>query len=323
MKLRRSILLPGLIYISFLVTILILILFLRDSGGATLILLASIGLIIVIAGILYFLFIIYQPVMRLKHLLGALAASETIQPDKSKTFQEFKEIELSLEEHLKRLKEIKQVVNNLSEGTIDDDFDLKGEYDELGQALLVLKQSIIRSNMEAQKRQKLDEQQNWSSRGIARFGQLLRDFDQNVSELSSTFIRELVSYLDMEVGGLFLLHTENDKQIFRLTGAYAFDREKIVEKQFEPGEGLVGRCALEKRSIIITDIPDDYIRIRSGMGEDKPSTIILVPILFDLEVLGVIELATFSIVKKYKIDFLESLGKNIASSISKAGMSRD
>jgi len=320
MKIRKSILLPGIIYITLMVAILVLILFLREAGENTRILMASAGLVVVLGGILYFLFIIYYPVERMRQLLRSLADSEIVKADKTRSFLEFREIERSLEEHLQRLREIQQVAKNLSEGIIDDDFAVKGEYDELGQTLLVLKESIIKSNMESQKRRKLDEQQNWASQGIAKFGQLLRDFDQNVSKHSSAFIRELVAYLDMEVGGLFLLQKSGEKQVFELTGAYAFDREKSLKKQFEPGEGLVGRCGLEKKSIVITDIPNDYIKIRSGMGEDKPSTILLVPILFDLEVLGVIELATFSIVKKYKIDFLEALGKSIASSISKAGI---
>ncbi|MDA3821492.1 MAG: GAF domain-containing protein, partial [Bacteroidales bacterium] len=187
--------------------------------------------------------------------------------------------------------------------------------DELGQALLKVKDSMLLSSKETSARRKQEEQQNWASQGLAKFGALLRDFEHNVSLLSYKFIHELVEYMEMEVGGLFMLGKEGDESVYELTGAYAFDREKQLKKAFKPGEGLVGRCAVEKKSIVITDVPNKYNRIRSGLGEDKPSSIVLVPVIFDDRVLGVIELASFNDVPKYKLDFLESLGSTIASSL--------
>ncbi|MCA1747060.1 MAG: GAF domain-containing protein, partial [Bacteroidales bacterium] len=161
---------------------------------------------------------------------------------------------------------------------------------------------------------------NWASYGLARFGEMIRDFEHHTGDSSNAFIRELVKYVDVEVGGLFLMtRTSEGEPVLEMTGAYAFDREKRVERSFLPGEGLVGRCALEKQSILISDVPADYIRIRSGMGEDLPSTVLLVPIMFNEEVLGVIELASFDGIEPYKIDFLESLGRSVAPVLSRLG----
>ncbi len=321
MKIRNTILIPGVLYISIVVTLLVLIIFLRDNGGTSIVILSIAGIISVLGGIAYFVFGIYYPLSRLRQKLNALAQFQYIEKDRFKTFHEFKDIDISIDNHLSRLNEIIHITNSLAEGKVVDDFEAVSDKDEIGHAMLRLKESIIKSNIETQKRRKIDEQQNWASRGFAKFGEMLRDFDQDVEKHSNLFIKELVAYLDMEVGGFFLMKMNKENEIiYELTGAYAFDREKKVKSVFKPGEGLIGRCALEKESIIITEIPKDYLKIRSGMGEDLPSTLLLVPVLFDDKVIGIIELATFSIVKRYKINFVESLGKSIGSSLSKAGI---
>ena len=254
--------------------------------------------------------------------MNSISRAEPAKREKNNEIFEFKEMELALQQHIKRLEEITHIAGDLSEGKIEDSFSPMGEQDAMGHAILKLKEDIIRSKKDALERRKLDEQQNWASSGLARFGEILRDFEQKSFDSSNTFIRELVKYLDVEVGGFFLMKRTNEgNQILQLTGSYAFDREKQIDKSFLPGEGLVGRCAIEKQKILITDVPADYIRIRSGMGEDYPSTLLLVPVMFDDDVLGVIELASFKEIEQYKIDFLESLGKSTAAVISKLQIS--
>jgi len=254
--------------------------------------------------------------------MDAISRAESVKNGKKHELFEFKEMGMALFKHLKRLEEITHIAGDLSDGKIEDNFKAMGEQDVMGHAILKLKEGIIRSKKDALERRKLDEQQNWASSGLARFGEILRDFEQKSDDSSNTFIRELVKYLDVEVGGFFLMKRTNEgNQILQLTGSYAFDREKQIAKSYLQGEGLVGRCAVEKQKILITDVPADYIRIRSGMGEDYPSTLLLVPVMFDDDVLGVIELASFKEIEEYKIDFLESLGKSTAAVISKLQIS--
>jgi len=317
MRRINSILGPGLVLLVMITVLLLLILYYRNTGGQVLVILAISAIVLVFAGVIYFLFSIYFPLLNLKKKLQELAKGEATDMTETGTTLEFRQIDAAVGAHLNRIGQISDIAEQLSKGNIETDFTPLGDRDELGHAINRMKKSILLTNLEMEKRRKTDEQQNWLSHGIAKFGELLRDFDQHTAEISFRFIRELVAYTDMEAGGLFVLTGGLDNPVYKLMGAWAFDREKQLHKEFSPGEGLVGRCAVEKQSIVITDVPDDYIRIRSGMGEDKPSTIILVPISMDDQVLGVIELATFSIVKPYKIEFLTSLGKSIASSVSK------
>jgi len=314
---------PVLIYAAVLLLFLVLIALTRDAESPVHLLLVSGGIVYVMIGTILFLYHIYFPLIHVGQQLKSISSAEPAHRSGRVGTGEFKEIDESLRQHLRRLKEVSRVAGELSSGDITETFRALGEQDEIGHAILKLKESIIRSNKEALARRKLDEQQNWASFGLARFGEMIRDFEHHTADSSNAFIRELVKYIDVEVGGLFLMKSNiGGTPVLEMTGAYAFDREKRVERSFFPGEGLVGRCALEKKSILISDVPADYIRIRSGMGEDLPSTVLLVPIMFDEEVLGVMELASFSEIEPYKISFLESLGRSAAPVLSRLGTAK-
>jgi hypothetical protein len=98
-----------------------------------------------------------------------------------------------------------------------------------------------------------------------------------------------------------------------MTACYAYDRKKHFSKRIEVGQGLIGQCYLEKETIKLKDVPKDFVNITSGLGEDVPSFVAIVPILHDIQVVGVMEFALFRDLEDYQIEFLEKLGHNIAS----------
>jgi GAF domain-containing protein len=131
-------------------------------------------------------------------------------------------------------------------------------------------------------------------------------------------MRELVAYTEADVGALFITNEAGDGAVeLELTGSYAFDREKYIHHSFEFGEGLVGRAALEKKAIYITDLPPDYMKIRSGLGEDVPSSLLLVPVMLDNKVLGVIELASLGELPPHQVEFIEQMGEALATTLAK------
>ncbi|HPD95127.1 MAG TPA: GAF domain-containing protein, partial [Tenuifilaceae bacterium] len=108
---------------------------------------------------------------------------------------------------------------------------------------------------------------------------------------------------------------DKSHQYFELISAFAWDRKKYITKQLEKGEGLVGACALEKETIFMTDVPDDYVNITSGLGEANPRCVILVPLKHEDNVLGVIEMASFKVLDNHEVDFIEKIAESIASTI--------
>ncbi|MDF1570388.1 MAG: GAF domain-containing protein [Bacteroidales bacterium] len=318
MRSRISILFPGLVYAILLLILLSLIVFLRDADDEILLLLSGGAVVIVVAALVHFITGVFLPLHHLRNQFRRLKDGEPLQHSEGGSSREFRQMEEVLQEYADRRGEIIHVLTKLSEGNIDEQLPVKEPDDALGKALALLGQSIMRLNIESRKRRKLDEQQNWASKGMAKFGELMRDAGPDPGQLSSALISELARYLEVEAGALFLLqYTDKGKPCYVLQGAHACDDAHNLKKSFDPGEGLVGRCALGRETIVLTDLPEDYIRIRSGLGAGDPATIILVPVVFDGEVLGVIELATFSIVKQYKIEFLGHLGNSMGASFSK------
>lgn len=181
--------------------------------------------------------------------------------------------------------------------------------DQLSSALLSMRDQMKRIDGETAER-------NWVTQGMAQFVEILRANDENIEALSNKIIGNLVKYLNANQGGLFMLNDEEGETYLELTACYAFDRKKFVEKRVEKGQGLIGQTFLEKETIYITDVPQDYITITSGLGDARPSSIILVPLKINEEVYGVIEMASFHTFEKYQIDFLEKLGESIASTIA-------
>ena len=159
-----------------------------------------------------------------------------------------------------------------------------------------------------------NEQKNWLLLGVAKVNESLRG-EQELDELSNHIITSICNYVDAPIGAIFLSNS-TDKSL-ELTGAYAYPFKKQKER-YHLGDGLVGQVALEKTQKLLSDIPDDYVKINSGLGNTPPNFIFLMPILFKNETIAVIELGLKDVPKKSLHLFLESVGENIGISINSA-----
>ena len=183
----------------------------------------------------------------------------------------------------------------------------------LGESLHSLRSRMITLSKE-------EQQRNWVNQGLAKFADLLRVTKQeNATVLFDHVISSLVAYLDVNQGAIFLINDEHPGDPFiELVSCYAYHRKKHLDKRIELGGGLVGQCFLEKQVIYLTEVPADYIRITSGLGEALPRSILLVPMMLDDQVLGVTELASFNVFEPYQIDFVKKIADNMASTFAGA-----
>ncbi|MFO7934487.1 MAG: GAF domain-containing protein [Bacteroidales bacterium] len=229
------------------------------------------------------------------------------------------DLEKNLETHASHLREIASFARSLASGDYAASLKKAGSEDELGESLLSLKKSLMKSLEESESRRREEEHQTWAARGIAKFSTLFREAEDNLYDLAGLLIRELVGYTEADVGALFIVsdREEGRGQVLEMYGSYAFDREKYIQRSFEMGEGLVGRTALEKEPVYITDLPPDYIRIRSGLGEEAPCSLLLVPVLLDNQVLGIIELASLGEIPPHQRAFIRQLGEVLATALAK------
>lgn len=232
-----------------------------------------------------------------------------------------------LREKLNRL--VDYVNNNiefaqiLAVGKLNTEFTAKNNEDNLGNALLSVRKSLVKAKKNEERRIEENEKRNWLAQGITMFNELLRQQTEDTSRLADIILENLIKYVKANQGGLFLYNDDDPENVyFELISTYAYDRKRFEQKQILPGEGLVGNCALEKQTMLITNIPEDHIKITSGVGEAKPENLLIVPLLVDTNVTGIIELASFEKFNTIDVEFIEKTGENIASTLSAANTAR-
>ena len=205
-------------------------------------------------------------------------------------------------------KQVLSFIQNVLNNNLDESIEQpkEGESAEIVSKLIDLREYMIKSKSEEQLRRVEDEQRNWVTQGLAQFGEILRKNEDNIEELSYNILNYLVNYVKVNQGGVFLINkTKSGEKFFEMTSCLAYDRRKFADKTINWGEGLIGRCALEKETIFITDVPNNYVNITSGLGDANPGTLLLVPLKTPEELFGVIELASFQVLQKFEIEFIE------------------
>jgi HAMP domain-containing protein/CheY-like chemotaxis protein/GAF domain-containing protein len=160
---------------------------------------------------------------------------------------------------------------------------------------------------------RVNTEQDWLNSNMARFTGLLQG-ERDLETVSRLIMSELTPLVGAQHGAFFMMESpdgEGDEFELRLLASYGYKQRKNVPTKFKIGEGIVGQSALELKPIVITQAPDDYVRITSGLGEGAPVNLIVLPVLFEDQVLAVIELASFQRFSSTQQAFLEQLSESI------------
>lgn len=203
-------------------------------------------------------------------------------------------------------KQYSQIADTIGKGDYSPVINVRGPDDILGNAL-----ESMRSNL-----QKLSHEsyiRNWLLTGNAELNDKMRG-EKEVKELAQEVIIHLCAYMKAQIGAIYL---QEGGQL-DLVGSYAFQFRKNNSSTFKPGQGLVGQSALEKKPIVFSEIPENYIKINSGLGNAAPRTIIVFPFQYEGEVKGVLEIGASREFSELDIQFLEMVSDNIAISFNAA-----
>jgi CheY-like chemotaxis protein/signal transduction histidine kinase len=198
----------------------------------------------------------------------------------------------------------------VARGQLDQEITIRArnEIGELARNFNEMLSSLRRATRE-------NERQNWIKTGQAELNDRLRG-EMDIATLARDTITYLAKYLNAQVAALYLSDEENKK--LQLVGSYAYKKRKNLSNQFEFGEGLVGQAAIEKKSILLTNVPDDYIAVTSGLGEAVPRNILVLPFMHEEKVKGVIELGSLAEFSESDLDFLKEVTEGIAIAIHTA-----
>ena len=227
-------------------------------------------------------------------------------------------ISLNIENKLLQLREeiaIKQesisknaaFAQKIGEGNYTVDFEQVDQNDLLGQSLLLMRKNLLANR-------KKEEEQNWIAEGKEIVANILR-LNNNLDELSYEVLLQLIKYIRAIQGAVYIYNEESNTLVNFAT--YAFNRKRYINQEFKIGQGLIGECAYEKDIIYRTEIPDDYMSISSGvLGDRKPKSILIVPLITDEKLQGVLEFASLeNEIPELTITYLRELGEIMARTI--------
>jgi CHASE3 domain sensor protein len=209
-------------------------------------------------------------------------------------------------------------VNKISEGNYDASWEgLTPLNEPLNKQNLAGRLVFMRDEMKRVKEE--DAKRMWATQGISEFSEIIRKHQNDLEALTFNAITFLVKYTRSQQGCFFVLEDKQDEEPFlKLAACYAFERRKHIERRVEIGEGLLGQTFLEGEPQVLKQVPPDFIRITSGLGDATPTCVVIVPLKYNERVYALIELASFSEFVPHQVVFLEKAGEFVASAIASA-----
>lgn len=257
------------------------------------------------------------PINKLKEFLITMTGGTLPKEQLTTKNDEIGDMGDAMNKYIKNIRQTSEFAADIGFGKYDTEYKALSDDDILGNALIEMRENLKKAQKENKLRAEKDKIRNWITKGLADFGNILRQNSDNMDKLSKEVLSNIIEYLEVNQGAIYIVNDSisGEPEYLEIKSAIAYERVKAITKKIELDEGLVGRCFFEKLPIYLKEIPDNYINITSGLGTAEPRNLLLIPLIINETVMGVIELASFSEITEHQIDFLNQLGENIASTI--------
>lgn len=274
----------------------------------------TVGLIVLALVVLTFIVLIVSllisyltvPIKKINRYLSELKGGDF--PDEFHVvLEDYQEISKGLEGVATKLKEIKtfaESVSGSSESQAAVKFDREGA---LGAALVEMQTKLQRIATE-------DRRRNHINQGLERFSEILSNYTSDLEKFGDGVLRELVEFLNANQGAFYVV--DEDEEVLKMTSCHAYQKKKYLDLSIKLGQGLIGQVWQERKPIYLTEVPKDYVNITSGLGESTPRSILVVPLIFNDQVQGIVELASFNELEKYELDFVGKVSESISAALS-------
>jgi Cache domain/GAF domain len=199
--------------------------------------------------------------------------------------------------------------DEIGKGNLQVSVELLDQEDTLGNSLMYMRNELLQSAKEY-------EQRNWANEGHSQLLHVLREDRENQAFFYDQILLFLANYMKASHASLMIVEEDQNEKYLELKSCMAYHRHRFLRKKMYLEEGLVGRCISEKSMIYLTEIPQDYIKVTSGIGEPLPTNLILLPLFDDGKDIGVLEMGFFDKLAPFEIDFLEAAAKTVAALIA-------
>ncbi|WNQ10543.1 response regulator [Paenibacillus aurantius] len=206
------------------------------------------------------------------------------------------------------------MISSFAGGTMDRrkriEIRLKDEIGEVAAAFQNVALDLMDKTEREQELNKARDEENWLNSNMAEVTTMLQGMT-DLHQVAQTFIGEVTPMVGASFGALYVKEDEGKRAQLSLYGSYAFS-DGARTKTFRLGEGLVGQSALDKDVIHLQELPPDYIKVGSGIGDAIPSNLIVHPVIYQGEVVAVLEVASFRRYSDQQVRLLEMLAGSLA-----------
>jgi hypothetical protein len=269
---------------------------------------------IIIAGLIgsrHFSQQLSSAILTIQEKLAQLAKGHQVTAVKTARKDEVGEMTVSMNRLAEGLKTYTSFAKEIGQGNLTQSFTPLSDGDVLGNELLFMRDNLKTAADEKNIR-------DWANEGLAMLGDVLRRNNNDTKGLANEVLKEVVKYVKVNQGALFLVNEDSDagQRWLELSATYAYNRKKFIQRRVDFGEGLIGQSVLERTTIHLREVPDDYVTITSGLGQARPRTVVIVPLVHNDEVFGVLELASFRLFAPHEITFIQKVADSIASTIA-------
>ncbi|MDT3444633.1 MULTISPECIES: HAMP domain-containing protein [unclassified Pseudofrankia] len=162
---------------------------------------------------------------------------------------------------------------------------------------------------------RMNEEQDWLKTNLAHIAGLMQGH-RDLTTVAQLVIDELTPLVGAQHGTFFLVDSSVDQQAFALIASYGYQPSPATPRRFGLGDSLIGQAARTRRTIVVDQTPVDYITIGSSVGRAAPVALVVLPIVFEDQALGVIELASFSPFTGVHHAFLNQLTETIGVNVN-------
>lgn len=252
---------------------------------------------------------IWRPLQNIRRVAGLVATGNLSESIGYAVADELGVVSTAIDSIANHQLVLADFVEKIGEGDDQARYTPLSESDRLGISLNRMQEKLKQVAKE-------EKRQHWANEGHARFAGVLRNDGTSMSDLAQRLLPDLVRYLNINQGAFFILHNHETEVYLERVATYAWERSKTVQQKLWLGEGLAGQAAREGDTLYVTDVPDQYTTITSGLGRSTPKSILVVPLKSNEVIQGVLELASFQQFEAFEISFVEKLAESIAATLS-------
>ena len=206
--------------------------------------------------------------------------------------------------HTDQIRAMAEVATAVTEGDLTRSITVEAQGE-----VLQLEERVNQMVVHLRETTQKNREQDWLKTNLAKFSAMMQG-QRSIESVSRVIMSELTPLVHASHGAFFVMD-EGEGKTLRMLATYAYKERKHVASRFRLGEGVVGQAALEKKSILLSKVPMDYIQVTSGLGEAPPLNLIVLPVLFEDDVRAAIELASFEPFSQLHRLFLEQLTESI------------